>query len=168
MPASLPGVPVDEKVICTSTGALDLTEIPKKMIVIGAGVIGLEMGSVWRRLGSEVEVIEFLDHITPGVDSEIATNFQRTLKKQGMKFKMSTKVMGAAAKPGGGATLTVEPVKGGAAGCGMPPGLSRGAAPCARLVAPKGSGRSCAPPSATPTAHGRAVASGARVRPPQS
>jgi dihydrolipoamide dehydrogenase len=113
VPASLPGVPVDEKVICTSTGALDLTEIPKKMIVIGAGVIGLEMGSVWRRLGSEVEVIEFLDHITPGVDSEIATNFQRTLKKQGMKFKMSTKVMGAAAKPGGGATLTVEPVKGG-------------------------------------------------------
>ena len=122
VPASLPGVPVDEKVICTSTGALDLTEIPKKMIVIGAGVIGLEMGSVWRRLGAEVEVIEFLDHITPGVDSEIATNFQRTLKKQGMKFKMSTKVMGAAAKPGGGATLTVEPVKGGAAGCGMPPG----------------------------------------------
>ena len=83
------------------------------MIVIGAGVIGLEMGSVWRRLGTEVTVVEFLDHITPGIDSEIATTFQRVLKKQGMKFKMSTKVMGAELNPGGGATLTVEPVKGG-------------------------------------------------------
>merc|ERR1740130_817085 len=106
VPASLPGVPVDEKIITTSTGALDLKEIPKKMIVIGAGVIGLEMGSVWRRLGTEVTVVEFLDHITPGLDSEIATTFHRVLKKQGMKFKMSTKVAGAA-------TLTVEPVKGG-------------------------------------------------------
>jgi len=113
VPASLPGVTVDETTIVTSTGALKLAEVPKKMIVIGAGVIGLEMGSVWRRLGSEVTVVEFLDHITPGVDSEIATAFQRTLKKQGMKFKMKTKVMGAVVKPGGGATLTVEPVKGG-------------------------------------------------------
>lgn len=113
VPASLPGVPVDEKTITTSTGALDLKEIPKKMIVIGAGVIGLEMGSVWRRLGTEVTVVEFLDHITPGIDSEIATTFHRVLKKQGMKFKMSTKVMGAALNPAGGATLTVEPVKGG-------------------------------------------------------
>merc|ERR1719162_2936493 len=112
-PASLPGVPVDEKTITTSTGALDLKEIPKTMIVIGAGVIGLEMGSVWRRLGTEVTVVEFLDHITPGIDSEIATTFHRVLKKQGMKFKMSTKVMGAALNPAGGATLTVEPVKGG-------------------------------------------------------
>jgi dihydrolipoamide dehydrogenase len=113
VPATLPGVPVDETTIVTSTGALDLKNIPKKLVVIGAGVIGLEMGSVWRRLGAEVEVVEFLDHITPGIDSEIATTFQRTLKKQGMKFRMKTKVMGAVVKPGGGATLTVEPVAGG-------------------------------------------------------
>jgi len=112
-PSQLPGVPIDEKVIVTSTGALDLTAVPKKMIVIGAGVIGLEMGSVWRRLGAEVTVVEFLDRITPGMDTEIATSLQRIFKKQGMKFKMSTKVMSAVAKPGGGATLTVEPVKGG-------------------------------------------------------
>jgi dihydrolipoamide dehydrogenase len=113
VPASLPGVEVDESTIVTSTGALDLKTIPKSMVVIGAGVIGLEMGSVWRRLGTDVKVIEFLDHITPGVDSEIATTFQRVLKKQGMGFKMSTKVTSATVKPGGGATLTVEPVKGG-------------------------------------------------------
>ena len=112
-PASLPNVPIDEKVIVTSTGALELTEVPKKMIVIGAGVIGLEMGSVWRRLGAEVEVIEFLDRITPGIDDEIAKAYQRVLKKQGIKFTLSTKVMGAEVKPGGGATLTTEPVKGG-------------------------------------------------------
>jgi dihydrolipoamide dehydrogenase len=112
-PSQLPGVPIDEKVIVTSTGALDLSAVPKKMIVIGAGVIGLEMGSVWRRLGSEVTVVEFLDRITPGMDTEIATSLQRIFKKQGMKFKMGTKVLSAVAKPEGGATLTVEPVKGG-------------------------------------------------------
>jgi dihydrolipoamide dehydrogenase len=112
-PASLPGVEVDEKTVVTSTGALDLSEVPKSMVVIGAGVIGLEMGSVWRRLGAEVTVVEFLDRITPGIDSEIATSFERTLKKQGMKFKKSTKVLSAVAKPGGGATLITEPVKGG-------------------------------------------------------
>jgi dihydrolipoamide dehydrogenase len=112
-PSQLPGVPVDEKVIVTSTGALDLTAVPKKMIVIGAGVIGLEMGSVWRRLGSEVTVVEFLDRITPGMDTEISTSLQRIFKKQGMKFKMGTKVISAVAKAEGGATLTVEPVKGG-------------------------------------------------------
>ncbi|MAY88777.1 MAG: dihydrolipoyl dehydrogenase [Pseudooceanicola sp.] len=90
-PASLPGVEVDEKVVVTSTGALDLPKIPKKMVVIGAGVIGLELGSVYARLGAEVTVIEYLDAITPGMDGEVQKTFQRTLKKQGMTF-----VMGAA------------------------------------------------------------------------
>lgn len=114
-PASLPNVPVDEKVIVTSTGALDLTAVPKKLVVIGAGVIGLEMGSVWRRLGSEVTVVEFLDRITPGMDSELATQFERILKKQGIKFQKGTKVMSASVNASGGATLVTEPVKGGEA-----------------------------------------------------
>ena len=88
---SLPGVEVDEKIVVTSTGALELAKIPKKMVVIGAGVIGLEMGSVYARLGSEVTVVEFLDAITPGMDAEIQKVFQRTLKKQGLNF-----IMGAA------------------------------------------------------------------------
>lgn len=90
-PASLSGVEVDEKVVVTSTGALELGKIPKKLVVIGAGVIGLELGSVYARLGSEVTVIEFLDVVTPGMDKEIQKTFQRTLKKQGIKF-----IMGAA------------------------------------------------------------------------
>src|SRR5210317_1654273 len=90
-PASLPGVEVDEKVVVTSTGALELSKIPKKLVVIGAGVIGLELGSVYARLGAEVTVVEFLDAITPGMDAEVQKTFQRTLKKQGLKF-----VMGAA------------------------------------------------------------------------
>ncbi|MEM6658101.1 MAG: dihydrolipoyl dehydrogenase [Pseudomonadota bacterium] len=90
-PSSLPGVEVDEKVVVTSTGALSLNKIPKKMVVIGAGVIGLELGSVYQRLGAEVTVIEFLDVITPGMDPEVQKSFQRILKKQGLKF-----VMGAA------------------------------------------------------------------------
>ncbi|GAA6176504.1 dihydrolipoyl dehydrogenase [Sulfitobacter pacificus] len=90
-PASLPGVEVDEKVVVTSTGALELGKVPKKMVVIGAGVIGLELGSVYARLGSEVTVVEFLDAITPGMDPEVQKVFQRMLKKQGLKF-----VMGAA------------------------------------------------------------------------
>jgi len=90
-PASLPGVEVDEERVVTSTGALELTSVPKKLVVIGAGVIGLELGSVWSRLGSEVSVIEFLDEITPGQDGEVQKNFQRILKKQGMSF-----VLGAA------------------------------------------------------------------------
>ncbi len=89
--SSLPGVEVDEKVVVTSTGALELGKIPKKMVVIGAGVIGLELGSVYSRLGAEVTVIEFLDAITPGMDPEVQKTFQRILKKQGLKF-----VMGAA------------------------------------------------------------------------
>lgn len=90
-PSSLPGVTVDEKVVVTSTGALSLKKVPKKMVVIGAGVIGLELGSVYSRLGSEVTVVEFLDQVTPGMDGEICKTFQRSLKKQGLKF-----VMGAA------------------------------------------------------------------------
>ncbi|MCK8483655.1 dihydrolipoyl dehydrogenase [Aliiroseovarius sp. S2029] len=90
-PSSLPGVEVDEKVVVTSTGALELSKVPKKMVVIGAGVIGLEMGSVYARLGSEVTVVEYLDMITPGMDKDLAKTFQRSLKKQGLKF-----VMGAA------------------------------------------------------------------------
>ncbi|SDX14067.1 dihydrolipoamide dehydrogenase [Ruegeria halocynthiae] len=90
-PSALPGVEVDEKVVVTSTGALSLGKIPKKMVVIGAGVIGLELGSVYSRLGAEVTVIEFLKEITPGMDPEVQKTFQRILKKQGMKF-----VMGAA------------------------------------------------------------------------
>ncbi|WP_375230305.1 dihydrolipoyl dehydrogenase [Roseobacter sp. S98] len=90
-PASLPGVEVDEKVVVTSTGALELGKVPKKMVVIGAGVIGLELGSVYARLGAEVTVVEFLDVVTPGMDGEVQKTFQRTLKKQGLTF-----VMGAA------------------------------------------------------------------------
>ncbi|MEX0318873.1 MAG: dihydrolipoyl dehydrogenase [Ruegeria sp.] len=90
-PSSLPGVEVDEKVVVTSTGALELGKIPKKMVVIGAGVIGLELGSVYQRLGTEVTVIEFLNVVTPGMDGEVQKTFQRILKKQGLKF-----IMGAA------------------------------------------------------------------------
>ena len=89
--SSLPGVEVDEKIVVTSTGALELGKVPRKMVVIGAGVIGLEMGSVYARLGAEVTVVEFLDHITPGMDAEVSKVFARTLKKQGLKF-----VLGAA------------------------------------------------------------------------
>ncbi|MEL7394991.1 MAG: dihydrolipoyl dehydrogenase [Pseudomonadota bacterium] len=89
---SLPGVEVDEKIVVTSTGALELSKIPKKMVVIGAGVIGLEMGSVYARLGSEVTVVEFLDAITPGMDAEVQKVFQRTLKKQGLTFIMGASV----------------------------------------------------------------------------
>ena len=82
----LPGVDIDEKVIVSSTGALDLEKVPQKMIIIGAGVIGLELGSVWGRFGAEIEVIEFLDKITPSMDAEISRNFQRILEKQCFKF----------------------------------------------------------------------------------
>ncbi len=108
----LPGVEVDEKQIVTSTGALTLASVPKRMVVIGGGYIGLEMGSVWRRLGSEVTVVEFLDRIVPGMDSEVGKQFQRELGKQGMKFKLGSKVTGAA-KGKNGVTLTLEPAKGG-------------------------------------------------------
>jgi dihydrolipoamide dehydrogenase len=110
--ASLPSVPIDEETIVSSTGALKLKAVPDTMIVIGGGVIGLEMGSVWRRLGAEVTVVEFLDRLVPGVDKEIASTFQRILKKQKMKFKMSTKVV-ASRKEGGKVVLDVEAAKGG-------------------------------------------------------
>ena len=83
---SLPGIEIDEKIIVSSTGALKLEKVPNKMVVVGGGYIGLEMGSVWSRLGAKVEVVEFLDHITPGMDKEISSEFMKILKKQGMKF----------------------------------------------------------------------------------
>ena len=96
--SSLPGVEIDEKVVVSSTGALELGKVPKKLVVIGAGVIGLELGSVYKRLGSEVKVIEFLDAITPGMDAEVQKTFQRTLKKQGFSFQMGAAVQGVAVK----------------------------------------------------------------------
>jgi dihydrolipoamide dehydrogenase len=113
-PAPLPGVTIDGKRIVDSTGALMLPEVPKRLIVIGAGIIGLELGSVWRRLGAEVTVVEFLPRITPGVDEETARTFQRALAKQGIVFKLGSKVTAAkaAAKQ---VELTVEPVAGGEA-----------------------------------------------------
>jgi dihydrolipoamide dehydrogenase len=110
----LRGVDVDEKRIVTSTGALELDTVPKHLVVIGAGVIGLELGSVWRRLGAQVTVIEFLDRILPGMDAELATASRRVLAKQGLTFRLSSKVTGAKTSDAG-VTLTVEPVKGGAA-----------------------------------------------------
>ena len=92
VPVSLPGIDFDEKIILSSTGALKIEQVPKKMIVVGGGYIGLEMGSVWSRLGSEVHVVEFLENITPGMDREISNEFMKILKKQGIKFHMQHKV----------------------------------------------------------------------------
>jgi dihydrolipoamide dehydrogenase len=108
----LPGVAFDEKIIVSSTGALDFPTVPKKLLVIGAGVIGLELGSVWSRLGSEVTVIEFLDRITPGLDLEVAKSFQQTLTKQGIKFELGTKVVKTTVE-NGKAKVVTEPAKGG-------------------------------------------------------
>ena len=108
----LPGVPVDEDKIVSSTGALELKKVPKTMIVIGGGVIGLEMGSVWSRLGAEVTVVEYTDTIVPAMDAEIRRAFQRTLTKQGFKFKLGTKVNGAEVTADG-VKLSVESAKGG-------------------------------------------------------
>jgi dihydrolipoamide dehydrogenase len=113
-PTPLPGVTIDNQRIVDSTGALSLPEVPKSLIVIGAGVIGLELGSVWKRLGAEVTVVEFLDRILPGTDTEVANGFQKILAKQGFKFKLASKVTGATVT-GKHAQLTVEPVAGGAA-----------------------------------------------------
>ena len=109
----LPGVTVDEHRIVSSTGGLELTEIPRHLVVIGGGYIGLELGSVWRRLGAEVTVVEFLDRIVPTMDGEVAQAFQRILTRQGMKFRLGTKVTHAAPVESG-VTLTLEPAKGGA------------------------------------------------------
>jgi dihydrolipoamide dehydrogenase len=108
----LPGIEIDEKKVVSSTGALELSNVPKKLLVVGAGVIGLELGSVWRRLGSEVIVVEFLDRITPGMDAEVAKHFQRALKKQGITFKLGRKVTGIDTK-GKGCKVAIEPSKGG-------------------------------------------------------
>lgn len=108
----LPGVDVDQKRIVDSKGALELTEVPKHLVVIGGGYIGLEMGSVWQRLGSKVTVVEYLNRITPGMDGEVSKQFQKILTKQGFEFKLGTKVTGASVK-GKKVTLTTEPAKGG-------------------------------------------------------
>ena len=109
--APLPGVKIDEKQIVSSTGALTLNKVPKSMVVIGAGVIGLEMGSVWRRLGAKVTVVEFLDCVFPGMDGEISKQAQRIFGKQGVEFKLSTKVTGAKSAKDG-VTLSMESVDG--------------------------------------------------------
>ncbi len=109
----LPGVAVDQKVIVDSTGALSLPKVPKHLVVIGGGVIGLELGSVWGRLGAQVTVVEYLDQILPGMDGEIRKEAARIFKKQGFTIRTATRVTGASVK-GGKATLTVEPAAGGA------------------------------------------------------
>jgi dihydrolipoamide dehydrogenase len=112
--ARLDGIAIDEKRIVSSTGALVLDKVPERLLVVGAGVIGLELGSVWRRLGSEVVVVEFLDRILPGMDGEVGRQFQRILQKQGMTFRLSSKVTGI---DGSGNRLKakIEPAAGGAA-----------------------------------------------------
>lgn len=112
--AKLPGVAIDETAIVSSTGALELTEVPKKLLVIGAGVIGLELGSVWRRLGAEVTVVEYLDRILPGMDAEVAKSFQRILEKQGFVFRLGSKVT-SASQSADGVAATIEPAAGGTA-----------------------------------------------------
>ncbi|OUS38267.1 dihydrolipoyl dehydrogenase [Rhodobacterales bacterium 56_14_T64] len=112
VPSSLPGVEVDEKVVVTSTGALDLLKVPKKMVVIGAGVIGLELGSVYARLGSEVTVVEYLDAVCPGMDKDVQRTFKRILEKQGLKFIMGAAVQGVDASKTK-AKVRYQPKKGG-------------------------------------------------------
>jgi len=110
----LPGVEIDEKVVVSSTGALELPKVPDHLVVIGGGVIGLELGSVWKRLGARVTVVEYLDQLLPGMDGEVRKEAAKIFKKQGMALKLSTKVTGVTVK-GGKATVTVEPAAGGAA-----------------------------------------------------
>lgn len=112
--APLPGVEIDEKTVVTSTGALELTAVPKELLVVGAGVIGLEIGSVWSRLGAKVTVVEFLDRILPGTDDEVAKQFQRILQKQGFEFHLGSKVTKVETGKKG-TTVTVEPSAGGEA-----------------------------------------------------
>jgi dihydrolipoamide dehydrogenase len=111
--ARLPGIDIDEKRVVSSTGALELPAVPKKLLIVGAGIIGLELGSVWRRLGAEVTIVEFLDHILPGLDREVANQFHRMLQKQGVTFKLSSKVT-AIDKAGAVLKVKVEPAAGGA------------------------------------------------------
>jgi dihydrolipoamide dehydrogenase len=110
--ARLPGIEIDEKRIVSSTGALELPKVPQKLIVVGAGIIGMELGSVWRRLGAEVTVVEFLDHILPGVDSDVARQFHRIQEKQGITFKLSSKVT-AVDTSGKTLKVRIEPAAGG-------------------------------------------------------
>src|SRR6201995_469234 len=112
--AKLPGVTIDEKQIVSSTGAIALKEVPKRLLVVGAGIIGLELGSVWRRLGSEVVVVEYLDRILPGMDDEVAKQFQRLLQRQVFTFPLGQKVLGVD-KTAKGAAVRFEPAAGGAA-----------------------------------------------------
>ena len=112
--AALPRITIDEKRVVSSTGALSLPAVPKRMVVIGAGYIGLELGSVWSRLGSDVTVVEMLDRITPGLDAEVARQLQRVLQRQGLTFKLGTKVAGVDTK-GKSLKLTIEPAAGGKA-----------------------------------------------------
>jgi len=113
-PATLPGIEIDEERVVSNVGALSLKEVPKKLVLIGAGVIGLEMGSVWARLGSEVTVVEYLDRILPPADAEVAKEAERTFKKQGLSFRLSTKVTGVE-KTKTKLKVNIEPAKGGAA-----------------------------------------------------
>src|SRR5580700_2171606 len=110
--ARLPGIEIDEKRIVSSTGALELANVPQKLIVVGAGIIGMELGSVWRRLGAEVTVVEFLDHILPGIDSEVARQFHRIQEKQGISFRLSSKVT-AVDTSGKTLKVRIEPAAGG-------------------------------------------------------
>jgi dihydrolipoamide dehydrogenase len=110
--AGVPGIAIDEKRVVSSTGALSLPEVPKRLVVIGAGYIGLELGSVWSRLGSEVTVIEMLDRVAPGLDAEVAKQLQRVLTKQGLAFRLGAKVVGIDSK-GKSLKLTLEPAKSG-------------------------------------------------------
>ena len=112
-PTPLPGIEVNEKDVVSSTGALALQNVPKRLLVVGGGYIGLEMGSVWRRLGSQVTVVEFLDRITPGLDGEVGKHFHRVLTKQGMTFKLGMKVVGVERK-NGALQVALEPAAGGA------------------------------------------------------
>ena len=109
----LPGVEIDEKIVVSSTGALELEKVPEHLVVIGGGVIGLELGSVWRRVGARVTCVEFLDQILPGFDDDVRKEANKIFKKQGVEFKLGTKVTGVTVD-GGKARLTVEPAKGGA------------------------------------------------------
>jgi len=111
--ANLPGIEIDEERILTSTGAIKLKEVPKRLLVIGAGIIGLELGSVWARLGAKVTVVEFLDRIVPGLDSEAARQLQRMLQKQGLEFKLGMKVAGIDKQADGTLTAKMQPAAGG-------------------------------------------------------
>jgi dihydrolipoamide dehydrogenase len=110
----LNGIDIDEKRVVSSTGALELGKVPQKLLIVGAGIIGLELGSVWRRLGAEVTIVEFLDHILPGIDGEVGKQFHRMLQKQGLTFKLSSKVTGVDTS-GKVLKVKVEPAAGGAA-----------------------------------------------------